>query len=172
MSESETKLSDYKSEYEQDLEVDKFDLEREWNKNGSLAMKWAEKAAIAEYELKMAEQNYKIVKAKIDLDVRSSPSDFGWAESKSPTESFIQSCVRSDPRYTEASDKWAQAIKDAHILKMAENVMNFQRRATCEGLTKLWIFLYKSEERIPRYMKDAMDQQDLDKEMEGYAKGN
>jgi hypothetical protein len=168
MADEEVKNSTYKNEYETDLTVDKFNLEEEWNQNGRLAMKWAEKAAISEYNLKMAEQQYKITKAQVDLDVRSSPSNYGWNEAKAPTESFIMSCVRNDPRYLQASQDWAEAIKDCHILKSAENSMNFQRRAACEGLTKLWIFLYRNETRVPRYVQDSMDKQELDKEMEGY----
>lgn len=163
------KENPYKSEYMQDLNVNKFDLEEEWNKNGVLGMKWAERTAQAEYELKMAEQKYKITKAEVELEVRSDPEQFGWDNpNKAPAEGWITATVRCSPSYLVASENLATAMRNAHILKAAEANMQFQRRAACEGLTKLWIFLYSTERRVPKALLDEARMQELDREMEKY----
>ncbi len=158
------------NEYKQDLFVDPCNLEKEWNRNGVLAMKWAEKSAQADYELKMAEQNYKIVEAQIEGEVRSSPEDFGLPEK--PTEAMVKMAIRVNEKYKIASEVWAGAIRTAKVLNEAKDAMKFQRRATCQGLTSLWVYQYGNVQRVTRDINESLpnSEDELDAHMVQYQK--
>ncbi len=160
---------DQTNEYRSDLYVDPCELEKEWNRNGDLAMKWAERHAQAAYDLKMVEQNYKITQAIIESEVRSNPDDFGLQEKL--TESMVKMAIRNDSRYKEASENWADAIKIERILFEAKEAMKWQRPSTCKALTSLWIFKFGDSQRIDREVRNAFEknsEDDLDAHMEKY----
>jgi hypothetical protein len=162
------------NEYYNDLYVDPDNLFKEWNRNGHLAMKWAEKYGEAARELKLAEQDYKITKATIEAEVRENPADFGLPDKI--TESMVVMAVRTDARYKEASEKWAEAIKNSSILFEAKDNMKFQRKATCQWLTSMKLFRCDEFNQVPKEVRGVFDQQqsgeDLDAHMENYQKQN
>jgi hypothetical protein len=160
------------NEYQEDLFVDPCNLDKEWNRNGPLAMKWAEKSAQADYELKMAEQNYKIIESQIEAEIRSSPEDFSLPEKL--TEAMVKMAIRMNEKYKIASEVWADAIRTSKILAEAKDAMKFQRRAACQGLTSLWVYKYGDAQRISREIRDGIPNQEdeLDAHMEQYQKRN
>lgn len=158
------------NEYQDDLFVDPYNIDKEWNRNGSLAMKWAERSAQADYELKMAEQNYKITKAEIESLVRASPEDFGLPDK--PSESMVKMAIRIHEKYKIASEELAQAIKNAKILSEAKDAMKFQRRATCQGLTSLWIYQFGNTSRVTQEIRSGFENSDeFDNHMQQLQKG-
>lgn len=125
----------YKDEFEADVIVDPCKLAFEWNRNGVLHYKWSMRSAQAAYELKMAEQNYKITKAVIESEVRSDPTAFG-LQAKA-TEGSIVMAIRLDERYLQAGERLADAMRTSKILDEAKDAMKFQRRAACQGFTQM-----------------------------------
>ena len=83
-------------EYERDLKLDRDNLDREWEKQATLFMKWAERHAEALYERDRKKEKLDLVRAELDASLRANPELFGF--DKKPTESAISAWIISQDR--------------------------------------------------------------------------
>jgi len=128
--------------YKDDLRIDKYSLDTEWEKQPMVYMKWAENYAEAVFERDKAKRALELVKAKIDSDIRQNPEKYGF--DKKPTEAAIVSEIVQSAEYQDVYDEFIQANKRMNILAGAKEAMS-QRKKALESLTDLMIAGYYSQ---------------------------
>jgi len=155
--------------YRADSEVDKFNLDSEWDTIASVYMYWAEKyieartiRAEIDEELRTKTKLGKIgldkIRSEIDLDIRSKPEEYGF--DKKPTENAISALIDLDEEYIKEVDKFNDEVGKLQnklnrmmriegILEEAKKSMKIKKEAI-EGLETLHLANYfprTSEER-------------------------
>jgi len=160
-------------EYSVDSNVDKFNLDAEYEHHPSTYMYWAEKAVDAHIERLKIEEEKKLVitetkkeleevRAEVDADVRKNWADYGLDPDKKPTETAIAGAVVQSKRYKEkdqecvdrgkeAVEKWIKAVRSEKIMDEARQAMAF-KRSSIEGLERLVLRNY-----YPRFSKDVAE---------------
>lgn len=132
-----------KIDYGKDLSIDKYTLDEEWVKQAHLYNEWSVLLAEAELERDKAGDNISLVKAELDLDVRSDPSKYGLAKT---TEESVKSVVLTNVKYKNALDDYNQKKYNYRIIQSAIESLNHKKYAL-DNLVKLYLSEY--------YLKDA-----------------
>ncbi len=157
--------------YKNDTEIDKYNLDREYELHPSTYMYWAERAVEAHIERLKVEERMKLVKAetkkdleetraKIDADVRVHPDLFD-LDAK-PKETAIAGAVVQSEKYKvmdlqcidkvkEATEKWIEAVRNEQILDEARRAMAI-KKTSIEGLERLVLRDY-----FPRFSKEVKE---------------
>ena len=76
------------------LEIDKFSLDEEWERQSVLYMEWAERVAEKQLHRDRMKFNLEYVKANLDYQIRSSPEKYGITR---VTEASIQNAIINQP---------------------------------------------------------------------------
>lgn len=125
--------------YEKDLEINKFKLDEECEKQPLLYMKYAKAAAEAKEEFDLAWENEKVIKAQLIKEAK------GTAQEK-------EAYYRTHKEHIKAKEEKIEAEKNWNIINAAVFAFS-QRKTALENLVKLWAGEYFSEpapERVPR----------------------
>jgi hypothetical protein len=146
-----------RSKFERDLYIEIEYLEDEWRRHSKVCRDWDRRANSAEYAYNMAKANLQSIEAQIFCKVKENPFDYGWTESKGPTEAFITSCTKLSPEYRAAYKKLNKVQKIWKDLVSMSNVVQFQRKESLKGLTQLWVFQYPTSGRIPKEVRDSLE---------------
>lgn len=167
--------------YRADSEVDKFNLDSEWDTIASVYMYWAEKyieartiRAEIDEELRTKTKLGKIgldkIRSEIDLDIRSKPEEYGF--DKKPTENAISALIDLDEEYIKEVDKFNDEVGKLQnklnrmmriegILEEAKKSMKIKKEAI-EGLETLHLANY-----FPRTSGERKKNLDEVKEKQG-----
>lgn len=167
------------NEYKVDQSIDEYNLIAELKKQSMLYMKWAKRCALAVKEKARAEENLKVVRAEckkeldekraeIDADIRTNLEKYGF-KSK-PTETAISGCIIRRPEYKEVDQKGIEKVKEAFedlLIKIeAEETLSgakvamSHKKTSIEYISQLWLGGYYSEPKIPKEMKDKIEDED------------
>jgi len=132
--------------YEKDLKIDVDALDIEWAEQPGLMLKYTKIAAEARMELDESKERLGIVKAGVDLAIRSDPEKFGIVKI---TESAIQSALTLNIEIKGINTK---CLKAAYELEMAQGAVRAmdQRKQALENLVKLHGLQYFAGPKIPR----------------------
>ena len=133
-----------KVNYEKDLSIDEFALDREWKYQPSLYFKYAEQQAIAGKIRDEAKEKLDVVKAELDSIARKELPAFG----KKITENQITNWIIQQKTYQEASANLIQANYEANMMANAVRAMD-HRKAALENLARLWVGQFYSTPREP-----------------------
>lgn len=141
--------------YSKDIAIDKSQLDYEWLRQSLLYFKYSELYANAIFERDKAKERLEVVKAKIDLDIRKSPEEYGISRI---TEGAIASAITLDEEYVEAKNDYLNAVKEVNILAGVKGALEHKKSAL-ETLAKLYLSGYWGEAKIPaeartKYSKD------------------
>ncbi|HDZ27299.1 hypothetical protein LCGC14_1757850 [marine sediment metagenome] len=131
--------------YKEDLQIDDYALDSEWDRQAALYMKWAEEYADAVLIRDRAKENVDLVRAELYQQIVSKAD-------KKPTESAIGNEIIQHDKYKEANNNYLEAKKNAEILAGAKEAMQHKKKAL-EGRTHLWIAGYNAEPKIPAEAK-------------------
>ncbi len=167
--------------YSTDTEIDKYNLDREYELHPSIYMYWAERAVDAHTERLKVEEKMKLVKveakkdleetrAEIDADVRKNPEKYDL--DPKPKETAVAGAVVQSKKYKEAdagcvnrvkeaTEKWIEAVRNEQILDEARRAMAI-KKTSIEGLERLVLRDY-----YPRFSKEVSEP--LEKEGKGKA---
>lgn len=137
--------------YKEDLSIDKYKLDYEWEKQASKFIEWAEKAVDALFERDKAKDFLELTRAQLDSEIRK---DVG--EGKKLTEAAIQSQILQNERYISANDLYLEAVKNAKILDIAREAFDHKKKAL-EKITDLWIAGYWSIPKINKELKESVE---------------
>lgn len=135
--------------YKEDIKIDRFSLDTEWEQHPSKFMEWAEKSVEAQFERDKAKEQLDLIKAQIDLEIRERVTE------KKLTEAAISNMVLINPKYQEASSKFREAVNDAKILDVAKDAFEHKKKAL-EKITDLWISGYWSDPKVTKEAKDRI----------------
>jgi hypothetical protein len=106
-------------------------------------MEWVKIYAKAEKEAKQAEYEYKEMKAKVDLMVRTKqPKQYGLDKY---SETSIANIVMKHSKVKAAYDNWLDANENLRILEEMKNEMGYIRKAMIESAVNLQLQGYHSE---------------------------
>ena len=122
--------------YEYDLNIDKYSLDLEWEKQAQLYMKWSERYAEAVRNRDRAKEKLELVRAAIDEDIRLNPEKYGF--DKKPTESAISAMIIKSDKYIEANRVFIESTKEMNVLAGAKEAMAHKKKAL-ESITQLWL---------------------------------
>ena len=132
--------------YEQDITIDDSALDIEWLEQPRLFMKYARHSAEASRDLDKAKENLDIVKAEIDLKIRSNPEKYGLEK---VTETAIQNTILTNKQYQETNQAMLDARYEAEMAKGAVRAME-QRKDALENLVRLHGQQYFAGPKVPR----------------------
>ncbi|HUU86132.1 MAG TPA: hypothetical protein VMX17_00095 [Candidatus Glassbacteria bacterium] len=136
--------------YENDLKIDESSLDLEWLEQASLFMRYAKYSAEARKNLDEVKQDFDIIKAKIDKNIREFPDSYGVTK---VTEGAIQSTLLTDKEYTKAYQKVLDAKFEADMASSAVQAFN-QRKEALENLVKLHGQSYFAGPKIARDLSE------------------
>ena len=132
--------------YKDDVTIDRFNLDTEWETHASKFLTWVENSAEAQFERDKAEEQLGLLKAQIDNEIRVRYAD------KKITEAAIFALIVQDVRYQEANNKHLLSIKNAKIIDGAQKAFEHRKKAL-EKISDLWIAGYWSSPKINREAK-------------------
>lgn len=136
------------------IEIDEFNLEKEWVGQPALYLKYAEKAAKARLNLDEADSELELVTADLDKAIRGDPEKYGLEKI---TESGIKITVPLQDEYQEALKAVNEARYELGIVQAAVNALDHRKRAL-EKLVDLWQGSYFSEPKSQGDAKEAMEE--------------
>jgi hypothetical protein len=126
--------------YKKDLEVDKNELDVEWEKQTRLYLYWAEREADAQEERDMAIRALNVIKAQLDAQIRSDPEKYGIVKF---SESAVNHAIMLSPKFEQAEKNVISSTKNARILAGVMKDFEHKKRALTE-LDSLWVNGYYS----------------------------
>lgn len=122
--------------YPDDLQVDKFNLPDEWERQPALYMHWAEEAVYAQTVRDRINEQLKLLAAQLDSDIRINFVAYGFE--KPPTNPAVEAAIAQQETYMAKKEELAKAAQHAKIMEAARSAMDQKRRALT-GLTELQI---------------------------------
>jgi len=143
----------YKSEYEEDLSIDKDALDKELVTYSEVFMKWSEYLAEAMAERDDKRSEIEIKKAQLDKEIRVAPKDFGLEK---VTESAISNVITENEKIQELNKEYAEFVKRVNILSAARDAMNHKRRML-EKVVELFLAGYWSDPKLRKESKNELD---------------
>ena len=103
------------NEYEEDLKINKFDLDNEWNDQPYKYMKYIQEAVKADTEAKKAKNKLDYVKAKLYTEIR----EVREANKEKVTESIMDNLILINTEYQNAQEEYLEKLNESKILNGA-----------------------------------------------------
>jgi hypothetical protein len=150
-------------DYKKDLEIDKNNLDGEWEQQSLLFAKWAEKAVEAAFDRDRAKENLDIVRAKLDQKIRLQAS----TTNEKITETAIANKIILDIEYQEANQQVIESAKNLGILNVARESFDHRKKAL-ERETDLYLAGYYSEPKESKFTKSVRGENEEREKTEHY----
>lgn len=141
--------------YDEDLRIDRDQLEIEWEKQPMIYFYWAQKEAEALEAKDRASQKLNIVQAEMDAKIRANPSQYGLGEKT--TETAIKNILTNSKEYREAENELIEKNKIVRVLNAAVIAFDHKKKALTK-LSDLWLGSYwASNGGAPKEMKEDIN---------------
>ncbi len=141
--------------YKNDIRIDETALDVEWLGQAELAVKWGRLWSEAKDELDRADENVKVVRSELVLEINTDPEKY-LGEGVRPTDAKVEAAYRVDERYKEAKERWLRAMKDFNDIDVVKNEISFTRKAALENMVQLHGQQYFAGPKIPRNLKNEV----------------
>lgn len=129
------------NEMSDDLSVDKYHLDTEWENYPDIYDKWGRRLADAIFDRDSAKDNLDLIRAELDADIRQSPSEFGIERL---TESAIQAAITLELKYKQARIKLNRKQRAVNRLTSGLKAVSSKKTAL-ENEVRLYLGNYFSE---------------------------
>ena len=129
----------------QDLEIDRDNLELEWQKQSHCYLYYARQSANAIEDQQLAKEEVDLLEAKLDGEIRTNPDDFGIVDKL--TEKKVLSAIWQQEEYQKAKSKIIECTKTVNVLRGILTAFDHKKSAL-ENLVKLFLSAYYSETKI------------------------
>lgn len=126
--------------YKEDLEINEFQLEKEWLNQPLLYMKYAELCAEAEREMNYTHERIKICRSELLRKCKT--------ENPKATAGDLEAFYRTDKRHQELKEELIEDQYNYRILETSVKAM-YTRKSALENLTRLTLSAYYSEPTAP-----------------------
>ncbi len=133
-------------DFEADIRIDEFALDKEWVNAPRLYFRYAAKHANAKREWDEAKTELELVKAELDQKIRIHPESFGVEKI---TEKVVESAIIREKSHHQAVDAVRACRYRADMYSAAVSGMEF-RKPALEGLVKLLLADYYSKPKAPK----------------------
>lgn len=140
--------------YERDMSIDTQALDVEWTEQAELAMKYGRMWADAQDKCSRAEENIKLVRSQLILEITKNPEKFGLVKTTDP---MIEAAYRSDQRHIDAKEDWLDKLSELNTITVAKSEISFTRKAALENLVILHGQSYFAGPNVPRDLKNEME---------------
>lgn len=140
-----------KPDFENDLKIDKYALDEEWEKQAALFMSYCEAYAEAVYDRDRIKEQLEIERAKVGQEIQDDPESFGLAK---VTIDALNKTINKDQRIIDKQQELHEANKNVNLLSGGKEAMNHKKKAI-EMLVELLIQGYFAE---PKVKKEAKEQ--------------
>ena len=141
-------------DFENDVKINKFELDIEWEKQPALFEKYARASAEATAERDRVWQNRKVIKAELMTEILNHYNSIGL---KKPTDVAIDAEIRGDSRHKEVSEELIAANEKVGLTDAAKWAMQ-QKKDALENMVKLFLAGYWSDAKIPQEAKEQADE--------------
>lgn len=142
---------EFSEELRTDCAIDPAQLDIEALKQSDLSIKWAERAIGAKAEVETLEHRVKTLEARLNLDVRERPEDFGL---KTVTEPAVKAAVISAEQMIKLTTEYFRKRHQLAFLDRATREME-SRQAMLKELVKLHGQQYFAGPDVPRDLVSA-----------------
>jgi len=132
--------------YEKDIRIDETALDIEWLEQPSLMIKYARIAAHCRMVLDQKKEALDLVKAHLDQEIRSNPSEFGIEKI---TEQVMLNTIIDQVPYKEAFAEYLEAKFEADVAQGAVRAFD-ARKDALENLVRLNGQQYFAGPKMPR----------------------
>jgi len=132
--------------YEEDIQIDCNALDVEWVQQPELMRKYSNYAADTRREVDNTKERLDVGKAKLELEVRQSPEQFGLEK---VTESAIQSTILLQQEYQNLIKEYNDAKYENNVAEAAVRAVD-QRKTALENLVRLLAASYFAGPQSPR----------------------
>lgn len=133
-------------DFEKDLQIDKYSLDDEWAKQANNFHKWSVQLAEAEMERDRSKENIDLIRAELDMAIRSDPESFGIPK---VTEAAINSAIITNKKYKETVDEYLKLKYNHKIIQSALESLNHKKYAL-DNLVRLYLSEYYLKEAPPK----------------------
>ena len=131
--------------FSEEINIDRYNLEKECSENGGRVIYWGEQWAKAEAEKERAKKQLDEIRAELDIKIRKNPENYGLEKI---TEGAINSLIPLQKDYIRASDDCINARELAMKLTMVKEAF-IQRKDLLLGEIRLFLAgYYTSEDKI------------------------
>lgn len=145
--------------FEEDLQINKFSLDDEWTKQPNLFHKWSTELSQIEMERDRAKEKIELVRAELDLKIRSDPDSFNLSK---VTEASVQSAIVTSEGYQKAVDEYLKLKYNHKVIQSAIESLNHKKYAL-DNLVRLYLSEYYLKESPPKDRNAMLD--DLNKDI-------
>ena len=128
---------------EQDLNIEKHELDTEWLHQPMLIYQWSKDYAEALAVRDKTKQYVELARAELDSAIRENPGKYNLDK---VTEIGIGNKILTLPKYQEALKQHQEAMYDVNVLSGAIEAINHKKSAL-DNLTKLFLSGYYGEAR-------------------------
>ena len=141
-------------DYEKEVEIDPENLDVEWLEQPHKMRKITKLQAYLKKKMDLAEEKMDLVKADIDRSIRENPEKYGITTKL--TETLITNTIKQQDEYKDAHLEYLDVRYEYECAKGA--VIAFeQRKASLENLVKLHGMSYFAGPKIPRNIKEEVE---------------
>jgi hypothetical protein len=155
-----------KTEFEKDLEIDKYSLDAECLDQPRKFMEWSQDYADAVSEQDRADQKLEVVKAQVEMEARKNPESFGLEK---VTDNSIKAAVTMSKKVMEAHEAWVMTKHQVNVLRAGREALE-QRKTMLENLVKLFLSGYWADPKIKPEAKEALAEEGAEKQKQGLSK--
>jgi hypothetical protein len=145
-------------DFQKDLDIDKFSLDDEWAKQPSTFHKWSMQLAEAEMERDKAKEEIDLVRAELDLAIRTDPIKF---KLEKITESAVNSAIITNEKYRKSLDEYNQLKYNHRIIQSAIESLNHKKYAL-DNLVRLFLSEYYLRDAPPKDRTAMLEEMDKD----------
>ena len=135
-------------EFDRDTMIEPTALDVEWVEQPSLARKYGKLLAYWTLRMEKAKEQYEVVAAKLDKQIRESPATFGI--SGKVTETVIANAVKLSAEYRAAYKEYLDVRYEYMVVKEAGMRAIDHKKAALENLVKLHGQQYFAGPNVPR----------------------
>lgn len=139
-----------------DFEIDRYNLDEEWERQPRRYLKWAERLAEARRELDYAKQALDVGIAEVDRDIRNRPEAY---DLKKVTEAVVETLIPSTKKYLRLNSAVIEAKYKVAMLDASVSAMEHKKKAL-ENEVHLHLSSYHATPRSPdsKGAEEAMDE--------------
>lgn len=141
--------------YENDLKINKHDLDNEWINQPFLQMKYVRLAAEAETKMRKKKEHLEITKASLYLQIRAMKE----TTKQKVTEAILDAEIKTSPEYSNVFEEYLETLEIYKILSGAVEAFQ-QRKSSLENMVKLYLnnyFSHPKQEKEKEFEKVQKD---------------
>ena len=141
--------------YTDDVKIDKYLLEEEWENQPALYEKWSMLYAEAVDEKNTMNRKLDVHRAQVEFDIRQNPKKYGF--NNKPTVGEVNAMVSIDEEVQKLTRILNKKTKQVNILNGVKEALNHKKSAL-ENLVKLFLAGYYTKPDVPKQYREKIEE--------------